>query len=177
MPFDYIAPYFQHYRKPYDTTYESHSKTSKASTKYQLYCKTTKDNIEIDITRLELKKDYSKKRSPILIEDIKQLKEIEEELLAMTKAEFEKYCPNVPHSHHTDSAEPYTLYEVEAINLINREILSLNIVEHHLEIHTENGIIIYNYGDSTLTFPKALLPTALRLQEKPPPLHKLQEIP
>jgi hypothetical protein len=176
--FDEIAPYFQHYLKPYDTTYESHLKKSTKATRYQLYCKTSKDDLGINVTRLEMKRDYSRKRTPIVLTSIEELKKIEEELFTRTKEEFEKYLSNVYTPYINPSIQPtqqnqYTLNEVEAINILYEDIESINIIDDEIIIHTCKGAI--SYRENTLTFPANLLQTVNKLLEKPPTIKKLQE--
>ena len=175
QPFDKVSPYFENYFKPYSTTYESHKKKSTASSKYQLYCKTSKDDLKVDITRLEMKRDYSRKRTTVILTTLQELKEIEEKLYTMTKEEFEKYCPNVyTHStttHHTVNTTVHltdqnTLNEVEAINLLHEEVQGISHTTDEVIIHTCKGAI--SYRDNTLTFSPPLMPIALKLLEKIP---------
>ncbi|PTB87970.1 hypothetical protein C9925_00850 [cyanobacterium G8-9] len=182
IPFDEVAPYFENYFKPYATTYESHSKKSTVTTQYQLYCKTSKDDLEVNITRLEMKRDYSRKRTPIALTTIEELKEIEEELHTMTKEEFEKNAPNV-HTplttpHHTVNTTVYltdqnTLNEVEAINILHEDIEALSHTADEVRIHTAKGIITYK--DNTLFFSPPLMPVALKLLEKTPTVKEMIE--
>jgi len=174
-PFDEVSPYFENYFKPYATTYESDSKKSTTSTKYQLYCKTSKDDLEIKITRLEMKRDYSRKRTPIVLTTIKELKEIEEELYTMTKEEFAKYCPNVytplttPHQTANTTVHlpiQNTLNEVESINILHEEVEGISHTTDEVQIYTAKGAITYK--DNTLTFSPSLMPVALKLLEQPP---------
>ena len=181
-PFDEVAPYFNHYFKPYATTYESHSKKSTVATQYQLYCKTSKDDLKVDITRLEMKRDYSRKRTLLVITSLQELKEIEEKLYTMTKEEFEKYCPNVytpsTTTHHTVNTTVHltdqnTLNEVEAINLLHEEIQGISNTADEVIIHTCKGAI--SYRDNTLTFSPPLMPIALKLLDKLPTVKEMLE--
>ena len=181
-PFDEVAPYFDSYYKPYSTTYESHSKKSTVATQYQLYCKTSKDDLEVNITRLEMKRDYSRKRTATVLKTIQDLKAIEEELFTMTKEEFERNYPNV----YTPLTTPYhsvnttvhltdqnTLNEVEAINILHEDIEALSYTTDEVRIHTAKGIIIYK--DNTLTFSPPLMPVALKLRETTPTVKEMIE--
>lgn len=176
LPFDAVAPYFENYFKPYSTTYESHKKKSTASSKYQLYCKTSKDDLKVDITRLEMKKDYSRRRTPIVLTTIEELKEVEKELYTISKEEFEKLCPNV----YTPLTTPYilsvqptvkltkstqnTLNKVESINILDEEVQALSHTIDEVIIHTCKGAI--RYRDNTLTFSPPFMPIALKLLDK-----------
>ena len=182
IPFDEVSPYFKQYFKPYSTTYESHSKKSTASTKYQLYCKTSKDDLDVDITRLEMKRDYSRKRTPIVLTTIKELKEIEKELHTMTKEEFERnypnvYTPSTTPCHTVNTAVHLTdqniLNEVEAINLLHEEVQGISHTADEVQIHTAKGIIAYK--DNTLFFSPPLMPIALKLLEKSPTVKEMLE--
>jgi len=175
-PFDEVSPHFENYLKPYSTTYESHKKKSTASSKYQLYCKTSKDDLDVDITRLEMKKDYSRRRTPIVLTTIEELKEIEKILHTMSKEEFEKLCPNV----YTPLTTPYilsvqptvkltkstqnTLNEVESISILDEEVQALSHTIDEVIIHTCKGAI--RYRDNTLTFSPPFMPITLKLLDK-----------
>lgn len=139
----------------------------------------------MDITRLEIKKDYSRRRTPIVLTTIEELKEIEKELHTMSKEEFEKLCPNV----YTPLITPYTLSvqptvkltkstqntlnEIESINILHEEVQGISHTTDEVQIHTAKGIIIYR--DNTLTFSPLLMPIALKLLDKSPTLKEMLE--
>lgn len=95
LPFEEVSQHFSHYFERYRTTLESTSAGSTVATQYQLYCKTTKDKLEVAVTRLEMKRNYKRKRSPIKLNFLHQLKEIEEDLKLSIEAELGVLCLNV----------------------------------------------------------------------------------
>ena len=103
--FDEVAHLFNHYEQTYKTTYYSHPKKSHANKQFCLYDKTAKNKLPNDVTRLELTRDYSRGRQPILLKTLddleKYLSEVEEITLTelntnnvpTTNSLLLNYCP------------------------------------------------------------------------------------
>jgi len=86
--FDEVAPLFNHYEKPYKTTYYSHPKKSHANKQFCLYDKSTKNKLQNSVTRLELTRDYSRGRSPIILKTLADLEEYLKETEDITLTEL-----------------------------------------------------------------------------------------
>jgi len=163
--FDEVSPCFEDYYKPYSTTYESHDKKSTVATRYQLYCKTTKDDLEINVTRLEMKRDYSRKRSPIILETVEDLIEEEDNLYMNTKAEFEEKCPNVytPNQYALDEAEVTSQLPAKELNLLHDTIIGITVIDNSIQLIHLTGKKWILYKDSVLYYPTELQEIAKQL--------------
>ena len=94
--FDAVAPFFNNYEKPYETTYYSHSKKSHANKQFCFYDKTAKNKLPNSVTRLELTRDYSRGRRPIILNTIDDLDKYMKETEDITLTELT--INNVPTS-------------------------------------------------------------------------------
>jgi len=86
--FDEVALFFSHYKKPYLTTYYSHTKKSHANKQFCMYDKTAKNGLPNPVTRLELRRDYSRGRRPIILQSLNNLEEYLKEVEDITLIEL-----------------------------------------------------------------------------------------
>jgi len=154
-----------------------------------LYGKTEKNGLQVDITRLELVKDYSRKRTPVIVMGIEDLenefavleKKVKKEAAACEKEVTNVYTPiinplSLPLSLPQNLPLCQYKHPVTELNLYNAT-LDANIVEENGAIFITSSTHTFILVENTLYYSKGSESTLKALTAPLPPVTELHSYP